>query len=238
MSAKTTPRRRLWIIARRIAFILVLLVIAIVLRRPLFLGNFAIVDAGRVYRSSQPSGDRLTRTHRDYAIGSVLSLRGGNSTDDFYRDEVSAASRLGIEFFDLPISATQRPSRRELALILSVLDRCQYPLLIHCKWGSDRTGLVSALYRLDKLGDSPEESSREFTIAHGHIPLFGPQRLHEPLDEYADWLRANNRQHSSDEFRRWLRDEYESEGRFSRWPEMRPGPREIRSVASKDGEPH
>ena len=55
-------------------------------------------------------------------------------------------------YYDLPLSATRRPTRRELLQLIDLLETCSYPLLIHCKSGADRTGLASALYRLVRRG--------------------------------------------------------------------------------------
>ena len=212
---------------RRLAIIAGLLLLIVWFRRPLFQGNFGTVDPTRVYRSAQP-GDSLEDTIRRNQLGTVVNLRGGSAADEFYRHEVETVQRLGVEFYDLPISATRRPTRRELMLALSVLDRCQYPILIHCKWGSDRTGLLSALYRLVILGESPESALNAFTTSHGHFAAFGPQKLHEPFDEYAAWLRAGERQHNPATFRSWLEKDYQSDDVFVEWPQIFPGPRPSR----------
>ena len=44
----------------------------------------------------------------------------------------------------------------------------------------------------------------EFTLAHGHVPLFGPEHLHEPIDEYASWLRDRGLKHDPERFRGWI----------------------------------
>ena len=225
------PRPRRWILVRRTLAAAVLLIAVVVLRRPLFQGNFGVVEPGRVFRSAQP-GRGFGALIRSEHLGAVLNLRGGTRADPFYRDEVAEAERAGVEFYDLPISATMRPSRRELMAILGVLDRCRYPLLIHCKWGSDRTGLASALYRMDKLGQSPEVAAQAFSVIHGHVPLLGPQALHEPLDEYAEWLRATGQAHTPPRFRSWLETEYRSPRGQGRWPVVRPGPRSPNAVAA------
>lgn len=209
---------------RRLLLVAVLAFLLLWFRSPLFFGNFGIVDPSRVYRSAQP-GSSFETTIRRTHLGSVLNLRGGTQTDEFYRREVETADRLGVEFYDLPISATHRPSRRELMLIISVLDRCHYPLLIHCKWGSDRTGLVSAMYRLVVLGEPPEAALGSFTSRYGHFPLFGPESLHQPLDEYATWLQTQGAKHTPSVFRSWLENHYQSDDDFIKWPTVRPGPR-------------
>lgn len=217
-------RRRLGLIAATVA------AIAIAFHRPLFLGNFAAVDPGRVYRSAQP-GSGLAETIRKLGLRSVINLRGGSPYDAFYRHEVEVAERLGVEFYDLPLSATKRPTRREFMLAIAALETCRYPALIHCKWGSDRTGMLSALYRMILLGESPEKASSSFSVLHGHFPVFGPQRLHEPFEEYARWLRERGLAHDPARFRLWVERDYKADDPFTSWPAIRPGPRVLATTA-------
>ena len=98
-------------------------------------------------RSAQPTS-QLPDWIREYRIRSILNLRGGNSADWWYEAEVNAARGGGVTFYDFPISATKRPTRRELLVLIDTLRSCTYPLLIHCKSGADRTGLASALYMM------------------------------------------------------------------------------------------
>lgn len=224
-STRIPPRtRRRWV--RRAGFLLILAGAAIYLRKPLFEKNFGVVDPGRAYRSAQPESDLEARIGA-LKLGSIVNLRGGSEADAFYQHEVATTERLAIEFYDLPMSATQRPSRRDLLRAIAVLDRCRYPLLIHCKWGSDRTGLMSALYLLTVRGQPPEAAIRAFTLAHGHVPLFGPQHLHEPIEEYALWLRDGGLDHTPERFRRWVERDYRADDPFTGWPSLRPGPRPI-----------
>ena len=104
--------------------------------------------------------------------------------------EIKSSRENGVAYYDLPLSATRRPTRRELLQLIDLLDRCSYPLLIHCKSGADRTGLASALYRMVRRGEPPESALASFSIEFGHIPFFGTEHLHEPLQEYAAWLKS------------------------------------------------
>jgi protein tyrosine phosphatase (PTP) superfamily phosphohydrolase (DUF442 family) len=195
---------------RRLAILAVLLgTSGALFHRFLFLDNLAIVERGRVYRSAQLKG-RLESTLEANGIATVLNLRGGSRADWWYAQEVDVTRRLGIDFYDLPLEADERPSRRELVAIVDLLDRCRYPLLVHCKSGSDRTGLVSALYRLVERGEPPERARTSFSLWRGHVPLFGPERLHAPLVEYQAWLAAERLPHTPDRFRGWLAGVYRS----------------------------
>lgn len=175
--------------------------------RPLFLGNFDVVDPGMVYRSAQPSGnwEELIREHK---LATVLNLRGGSKKDAWFVEETTELKRLHVDYYDVPLSATRRPGRGELLGIVDLLARCRYPLLIHCKSGADRTGLVTSLYLLTRKELPPEQAHQAFSLAHAHIAVFGPERLHEPLHEYELWLKANRRRHTAEGFRAWLATVY------------------------------
>jgi hypothetical protein len=225
-SRRSGRRRRLRRIALASSLVFVVLALSScwIFRRPWFQGNLAIVDPGRVIRSAQPTS-QLPAWIRDYDLRSILNLRGGSNADWWYDAEVKAAQADGVSFYDFPISATKRPTRRELLVLIDTLRSCPYPLLIHCKSGADRTGLASALYLMIRRGVPPEQAEEAFTLEHGHIPLCGPEHLHEPLHEYAAWLAARGLTHSLDRLRDWVKNDYESPGAPADPPPLEPGPR-------------
>jgi hypothetical protein len=201
-----------------------LVVAAVTFRNPWFFGNFGVVEPERVYRSAQPDAE-LRRLIADYRLASVLNLRGGSPEDRWYNDEVRATRDWGIDFYDLPISATRRPSRRELLILLGLFDHCRYPLLIHCKSGSDRTGLATAIYLMSKKGEPPEQALGAFSLQYGHVPLLGPEHLHEPLQEYGIWLEAQGQVHTPARLRFWVERCYNSKDLSRNVPGLQPGPR-------------
>lgn len=213
---------------RRIRLAVVLLAVAAVaawiFQGPLFSGNVTVVDPGKVIRSAQPTGNLadLIDTHQPK---SILNLRGGSYLNPWYDAEVEATETGEIDFYDFPMEATERPSRAQLLTLIDLLDHCQYPLLIHCKRGADRTGLVSALYQLSVLGQSPDEAIKSFSIFHGHFPVNGTERLHEPIDEYRDWLDAEGKDHAPGLFREWVAEHYEDPAEASPLTPLSPGSR-------------
>ncbi len=210
--------------AAAVLLVLVALGLCCVFRRPWFQGNLGVVDAGRAFRSAQPT-TQLTEWIRDYHLRSILNLRGGSFADWWYEAEVQTARDQGVSFYDLQLSATRRPTRRELLRLIDTLKSCPYPLLIHCKSGADRTGLASAVYLLVNRGESPEGAEHAFSIEFGHIPLGGPEHLHEPLDEYAAWLTGRGLSHTPERFRDWVKNDYEPGGDRADPPPLEPGPR-------------
>jgi protein tyrosine phosphatase (PTP) superfamily phosphohydrolase (DUF442 family) len=231
-SAESRTRRiRLrWRVSLAAAVLTILLVIGLcwVFRRPWFQGNLGVVDAGRVIRSAQPTS-QLPEWIRDYRLRSILNLRGGGPDDWWYDAEIKAAEAGGVSFYDFPLNATRRPTRHDLLVLIDTLRSCPYPLLIHCKSGADRTGLASAIYLMTRRGMPPEEAEGAFTLDHGHVPLGGPEHLHEPLNEYAAWLAAHGLSHSPERFRDWVKNDYRSSGSRDEPAPLKPGPRPRRS---------
>lgn len=198
-------------------------------RNPWFRGNFGVVDDGQVYRSAQPLGS-LGDLIAEKRIATVLNLRGGSDKDPWYADEVAATARLGVDFYDLPLVATARPTRAQLLAVIDVLDRCQYPLLIHCKSGSDRTGLVSGLYLMTKKGVDPARAEDAFSLYYGHVPLLGTKHLHEPFREYAAWLASNALEHTPERLKDWVARDYWADDAYTKVEPLKPGPRPRRSA--------
>ena len=179
-------------------------------------------------RSAQPTA-QLSEWAQKFELKSILNLRGGGPDDWWYGHEIQAAQENGVTYYDLPLSATRRPTRREVLQVIDLLNRCQYPLLIHCKSGADRTGLASAIYRMVRRGEPPETALASFSIEFGHIPLFGTEHLHEPLLEYAAWLKSHQLTHEPARFRTWVRNEYRAVDPPADPAPLQPGPRARRS---------
>jgi protein tyrosine phosphatase (PTP) superfamily phosphohydrolase (DUF442 family) len=224
---KSSSRIRPWNLAAT-ALLVSAVTISWVFRRPWFEGNLGVVDPGLVMRSAQPTA-QLSDWAKRYRLKSILNLRGGGPDDWWYGLEIKSSRENGVTYYDLPLSATRRPTRRELLQLIDLLDGCSYPLLIHCKSGADRTGLASALYRMVRRGEPPESALASFSIEFGHVPFFGTEHLHEPLQEYATWLKSGGLTHSMDRFRAWVRNEYIAPDPPADPPLVKPGPRARRS---------
>jgi protein tyrosine phosphatase (PTP) superfamily phosphohydrolase (DUF442 family) len=132
--------------------------------------NFHTVLAGRLYRSGQMTPDVLAQTIQDHGIKSILNLRGDSGTMDWYFSETNTAWRLGVQHFDFSLSANRELKDEEMEQILTTMNTAPKPILIHCKTGSDRTGLVGALYLYGLEGSSPERAKQELNFIYGHVP--------------------------------------------------------------------
>jgi protein tyrosine phosphatase (PTP) superfamily phosphohydrolase (DUF442 family) len=80
-----------------------------------------------------------------------------------------ACRELGLVMIDCQMRSRAAPSHEELRRARELFDRIEYPMLMHCKSGADRAGLMSALYRHSKLGDPIEVARNELSFRYGHI---------------------------------------------------------------------
>lgn len=137
-------------------------------------GNFHTVEPQVVYRSAQLSGQDLHQVVRAHGIKTVLSLRGQNTGEPWYDDEMRTVRAEGIEHLDVSLSAYRDVSVEQMNEIIKLIDQAPKPILIHCESGADRTGLVSALYRLSH-GQPLAVAEQELSPRYGHFTVFVPR---------------------------------------------------------------
>lgn len=135
-------------------------------------GNFHVVALDVMYRSRQLDRAELIHYITTYQIKSIVNLRGMNAGSDWYQDERRVAQELGVTHHDYGISANRDVSDEDLNAIMSILRDAPKPVLIHCKSGADRTGLIAALYQYAQGGRSAEEAAGELSMWYGHLPFF------------------------------------------------------------------
>jgi protein tyrosine phosphatase (PTP) superfamily phosphohydrolase (DUF442 family) len=136
-------------------------------------GNLHVVEAGQVYRAARLPASDLAGVVERYGIRSVLNLEGARPGKPWYQAEVQTLDRLGVARYDDRISATRMLTPSQVDGIIDILRTAPKPLLVHCRDGSDRTGLVSALYLAKILGRDEDEADQQLSLAYGHFPYLG-----------------------------------------------------------------
>jgi uncharacterized protein (TIGR01244 family) len=133
--------------------------------RALYLNKHKV--AAGVWRSAQPAPWHIRKLARD-GVRTVINLRGDYHNGS-YRLEREACARYGMNFIDFRVRSRAAPTREEVRAARDLFETAEYPVLIHCKSGADRAGLMSALYLIFKEGKSVEEAKSELSLRYGHI---------------------------------------------------------------------
>jgi hypothetical protein len=170
--------------------------------------NFRTVVPGAVYRSSRLPQGRLEHYLRKYHIRTVVNLTGCCDPLPEYLAECRANARLDASQEDLGFSACRLPPVPEVRRLVEVLDRCEYPILIHCHKGIDRTGLGCAFALLLHTDAPLDDALAQLGPRFGHLPVGRTGNIDRFFDLYKEWLAENRLAHSAAAFRRFAVEAY------------------------------
>jgi tyrosine-protein phosphatase SIW14 len=121
------------------------------------LPNFSCVNDA-LYRGGQPTDDGFMRLAQ-LGIKTILDLRDDGERA---RSEEFKARAAGLYYFNLPMSEFSKPNDRRVAEALSIINSPDnHPVFVHCRRGSDRTGTIIAIYRIEYDGWTSDEAKDE-----------------------------------------------------------------------------
>ncbi len=116
-----------------------------------------------LYRAAQPTAEGM-RNLRALGIKTIVNLRSFHSDRDALAD-------TGLDHEQIAVIAWH-PERDEVVRFLRIVtDPARTPALVHCMHGSDRTGMMCALYRIAVEGWTKEDALRE--MAEGGFGFHG-----------------------------------------------------------------
>ncbi len=121
----------------------------------------------KAWRSAQP-GPHQIRRFAKAGIRTVVNLRGPRDCGSYWLER-RACERHGLKLVNYQIRSRAAPTREELKGAKQLFDEIEYPILMHCKSGADRAGLMSVLYRYLHEGVPLEEAKKELSLKYGHI---------------------------------------------------------------------
>jgi len=125
-----------------------------------------------LYRSAQPTAEGMLSL-KQMGIRTIVNLRSFHSD----RDEIGNS---GLEYEHIYMKAWH-PEREDVVRFLQIVTNPERtPVLVHCMHGADRTGSMSALYRIAVQGWTKEEAVREMTE--------GGFNFHAVFDNLPEWI--------------------------------------------------
>jgi protein tyrosine/serine phosphatase len=121
----------------------------------------------RAWRAAQPAPHHIRAMARQ-GVRTIINLRGPRACGSYWTER-DACQQLGIALVDFQVRSRSAPSPDEIKAARDVFERIEYPVLMHCKSGADRAGLMSALY-LHFVEKVPiEQARRQLATRFGHF---------------------------------------------------------------------
>ncbi len=123
--------------------------------------------ADGVWRSNQPGPGRIAKLANE-GIKTIINLRGPRD-DGGWQLEAEACSKAGITLFDFTTRSRAAPSKFMLHDARLLFAEINKPVLMHCKSGADRAGLMSALYLLIAENQPARIAMQQLAWKYGHV---------------------------------------------------------------------
>lgn len=121
----------------------------------------------QVWRSAQPTPAQIHAFAKN-GIRTIVNLRGEQLSGSYVLEK-KACTEAGIKLVNFQMRSRAAPSREELRAVRDLFDQVEYPILMHCKSGADRAGLMGVLYRHLKLGEPIAVAKQELSWKFGHV---------------------------------------------------------------------
>jgi protein tyrosine/serine phosphatase len=138
--------------------------------------------AADVWRSAQPAPHHIGWA-ADHGVKTVINLRGDQTFGTRWLEE-QACKRHNIKLVNLALRSRAAPRLEELNGARRVIEESSFPILVHCKSGADRAGLMSVLV-LHLRHDLPiAEAKKQLSLRFGHIRQADTGILDYVFDRY------------------------------------------------------
>jgi tyrosine-protein phosphatase SIW14 len=143
------------------------------------IANIAIDNFGRVdstyFRGAQPKG-------RDYADLAALGVKTliDLTSDDSDPAEQGMSERAGMHYVHIPMTTHVSPTAEQLEQFMKIVsDPANQPVYVHCVGGRHRTGVMTAVYRMNHDSWTPDRAFSEMKNYK-----FGADFLHSEFKDF------------------------------------------------------
>ena len=128
-----------------------------------------------LYRGAQPTAEGLRELEK-LGIRTVVNLR-------LFHDDEDELEGTKLDSVHIRVEAWDADEDEVVEFLKVATDPARQPVFVHRKHGSDRTGMMVAVYRVAVQGWSREDAARE--MAEGP---FGYHRVWREIKEYVEEL--------------------------------------------------
>jgi len=172
----------------------------------LLYANRVEIDVG-VERANHPLPSGIKAAAKR-GIKTIINLRGPNEFGS-YALEKQACAQYHLTLIDFRVFSRELPAKEVIFGAKELFERVEYPILMHCKSGADRAGLMAALYFLAYKQAPVEQALRQLSWRYGHIR----QAKTGILDCFVEAYRDFNG-HTPTPFLQWVEQHYDHQALY------------------------
>ncbi len=132
----------------------------------------------------------------------IINLRGVRHCSSYYLEK-ETCEKYNIKLINFPVTSRDTPKIKTILAAKKLFKEVEYPIIMHCKSGADRAGLMSALYLILHENKSVEEAKNQLSIKYLHLKHAKTGVLDAFFENY-----LNN---SKKPFLKWVKEDYDSE---------------------------
>ncbi len=171
----------------------------------IFFRNFyALSD--KAYRSNHPSAGFIKKLRNKHGVKTIISMRKAD-TSGSYLLEKEACDSNGMILVNHRMSSRKLPKKDMVIKAKQLFDEVEYPILIHCKSGADRAGLMSVFYMHFVEKQPIEQAVEQLSMKYGHFRWADTGKLDFFFDKFFEY----KQQHNGIEFIDWVENIYDPE---------------------------
>lgn len=120
-----------------------------------------------LYRSAQPLADGLIFVNQYQPFKTIVSLRAGSP-------DAAIVPPTGVKYVQIDFDTWQVKDEYVLQFLQIATNPANQPVLLHCKHGADRTGMMTAIYRIVVQNWSKADAIAEMRQGgFGYHPIWG-----------------------------------------------------------------
>lgn len=150
--------------------------------RLLYLNKHRLGD--KAWRSAQPAPHHI-RMFARHGVRTIVNLRGERLCGSYWLERAEC-ERHGIRLVSFQVRSRAAPTREQILAARELFERIEYPMLMHCKSGADRVGLMSVLYRIAQEGVPLEQAQKQLSLRYGHFREADTGILDRFFDSYLE----------------------------------------------------
>ena len=136
--------------------------------------NFGQIDE-YYFRGAEPHNDEFLELV-ELGIKSVINLK----SEKVDPNEKGMVEKAGMKYFQIPMSTHRVPTDSEVSSFLNIISSPEnQPVYVQCVDGRHRTGVLTAVYRMNHYGWSADQAFEEMQKFK-----FGPALFHSQLKNF------------------------------------------------------